>query len=167
MIVNAGAHLHVREQFTAAIPRFIYQLDGLNRPHDIIMFRTLVPGHKNCSSPSLGPFSSFQEYKASVEGLKVKATYNWDVFSSYNDVMAQLVEDREQTDDKARTYLLDVFPMTVLRPDGHVGDDFRVKTARRTDCLHYSLPGPVDWWVHLMLSNLNDMSLISGIRIDR
>lgn len=30
------------------------------------------------------------------------------------------------------------------------------KDCKRNDCLHYSLPGPIDYWNHLMLSNLVD-----------
>ena len=61
--------------------------------------------------------------------------------------------------------------MTVLRPDGHLtGVDNSIEefltvkckncrkfNKRKEDCLHYSLPGPIDWWSHLMFSNLKDI----------
>ena len=40
--------------------------------------------------------------------------------------------------------LLDVYPMTVLRRDGHTGG-IDCADCGRDDCLHYSLPGPIDW----------------------
>jgi len=44
---------------------------------------------------------------------------------------------------------LNVFPSTVLRRDGHAGFG---------DCLHYYLPGPIDWWSHLFHSALLDLA---------
>ena len=44
---------------------------------------------------------------------------------------------------------LNVFPSTVLRRDGHIGFG---------DCLHYYLPGPIDWWSHLFHSALLDLA---------
>lgn len=26
------------------------------------------------------------------------------------------------------------------------------------DCLHYNMPGPSDWWNHLMLNHLDDLA---------
>ncbi|KAL7538462.1 hypothetical protein ACHAXR_008572 [Thalassiosira sp. AJA248-18] len=43
--------------------------------------------------------------------------------------------------------------MTILRPDGH-------RTPNK-DCLHYLLPGPVDWWNHLLFSNLLELSSVT------
>ena len=51
---------------------------------------------------------------------------------------------------------LDVVPMTVLRRDGHMGDEFRPRAIPEGDCLHYALPGPVDWWNHLLFNNVKD-----------
>jgi hypothetical protein len=41
--------------------------------------------------------------------------------------------------------LLDVSPMTEVRGDGH---------RPPGDCLHYNLPGVVDYWNHLLFSSL-------------
>ena len=60
----------------------------------------------------------------------------------------------------ARMEILDVFPMTVRRPDGHMADEYKSPDTKRNDCLHYSLHGPIDWWNHLMLGNLMDIHTI-------
>eukprot|EP00957_Ditylum_brightwellii_P123535 9419245-Ditylum_brightwellii.AAC.1 len=59
--------------------------------------------------------------------------------------------------------LLDVYPMTVQRPDGHVSSgecaDCPGAEGFAKDCLHYFLPGPPDWWTHLMYNHLLDLTL--------
>eukprot|EP00957_Ditylum_brightwellii_P101745 7754110-Ditylum_brightwellii.AAC.1 len=65
------------------------------------------------------------------------------------------------TPRRTRIELLDVYPMTVQRPDGHVSsgecEDCPGITDR--DCLHYFLPGPPDWWNHLLYSHLLELTL--------
>jgi len=161
LVVNAGAHLHDRALFEGGMRRFVQIFDSLNRVGDIVMIRTLVPGHKNCGRPGLKPFNSFAEYVADTTKEKTKDTYNWVLFSSYNDFIGRLMDERilEQK-SLARMEILDVFPMTVRRPDGHMADEYKSPDTKRNDCLHYSLPGPIDWWNHLMLGNLMDIHTI-------
>ena len=44
--------------------------------------------------------------------------------------------------------MLDVAPMTRLRPDAHL--------RPKTDCLHFALPGVPDWWNHLLATVLQE-----------
>ena len=158
MVVNIGAHLHDRALFESAIQRFIESFDSLDRVNDIILLRTLVPGHKNCGRKGLKPYHSLSEYIEDSTNEKVKDTYNWGVFTSYNNFMGRVLSDRARGKRaKARMELLDVFPMTILRPDGHMADEYKASETKRTDCLHYSQPGPIDWWNHLMFANLLDI----------
>jgi hypothetical protein len=165
LIFNVGAHLHEFETYTAAIDRFVDVFDGMYRPNDLVLFRTLVPGHWNCSRPGLTPFQDFAAYKKDAEehpNLK-EQIYTWSKFSSYNDYAIRKLDNRrfESTSTgttKALMEVVDVFPMTVLRPDGHCSDEFRPPSYLDSDCLHYNLPGPVDWWSHLALSHLNDIA---------
>ena len=50
---------------------------------------------------------------------------------------------------------VNVTPMTMLRPDGHIGCAPRGGSC---DCLHYHIPGPLDAWVqvvqHVLTSRL-------------
>ena len=39
--------------------------------------------------------------------------------------------------------------MTVLRHDAHTAP---------ADCLHFQMPGPVDWWNHLLFTYLQHLS---------
>lgn len=158
MLVNTGAHLHEPPLFRAAIDRFIHTLDRLNRPEDIVLFRTLVPGHKGCGRPGLQPFHNFQQYVNDIKGQTTKLTYNWNMFAAYNDYVASFLDRRISHPEKARIELLDVFPMTVLRPDGHVADEFRAPGTKIMDCLHYSMPGPIDWWNHMAYNHLIDIA---------
>ena len=50
--------------------------------------------------------------------------------------------------------LLDVTYNTLLRPDGHPGA-YRIQSSSepRNDCVHWCMPGPIDSWNQLMLSD--------------
>ena len=54
-------------------------------------------------------------------------------------------------------HMLDVAPMTVLRPDAHVGR----KADGTLDCLHYKEPGMYRWW------NAALLGLLSAIRVSQ
>jgi len=119
---------------------------------DIVWFRTSVPGHKDCDAENLSPFKTYDEYVPTITEV-----YSWDKFIDYNDYASRVIRERSKKNNLKGPAIdiLDVYPMTVLRPDGHAGGADCVNCGR-DDCLHYSLPGPVDWWNHLMLSNLVD-----------
>lgn len=60
-------------------------------------------------------------------------------------------------------HLLDVVPMTNLRPDGHSsGPDNLDPQKTKNDCLHYTLPGPTDWWNNLLFANLADLPSVAA-----
>ncbi|ONK76643.1 uncharacterized protein A4U43_C03F30470 [Asparagus officinalis] len=46
--------------------------------------------------------------------------------------------------------LLDIFHLSVLRPDGHP-DKYRGLEGLPNDCLHWCMPGPIDAWNDLMM----------------
>lgn len=76
----------------------------------------------------------------------------------------------------ARMELLDVYHLSLLRPDGHPGPYMKLhpfdqeegkKVRVQNDCLHWCLPGPIDTWNDLMMemlikeedtTSLNDIS---------
>mmetsp|Transcript_956 Transcript_956/g.1355 ORF Transcript_956/g.1355 Transcript_956/m.1355 type:complete len:107 (+) Transcript_956:610-930(+) len=58
----------------------------------------------------------------------------------------------EDTISRFDIHWLNVFPSAVLRRDGHVGFG---------DCLHYSIPGPTDWWAHFFHSALLDVAALA------
>ena len=163
LIVNAGAHIHRLESYQAAIDRFIQVFDGLNRANDIVLFRSLVPGHWECGRKGLKPFQDFEEYfkDAQDHPNPNEEVYTWSKFRLYNDYAVRALEKRRfrpSERPQALMEVVDVFPMTVLRPDGHCSDEFRPPSYLANDCLHYTLPGPIDWWTHLAFSHLLDVA---------
>lgn len=64
------------------------------------------------------------------------------------------VQRRNQEQPMNPIQLLDVFPVTILRPDGHRSAPQKCIGCPTDDCLHYILKGPPDWWNHLLFSNL-------------
>jgi GDSL/SGNH-like Acyl-Esterase family found in Pmr5 and Cas1p len=163
LFVNAGAHIHQFDLFTSMVDRFVTVFDGMQRPDDIVLFRTLVPGHWDCSRTGLAPFNSFDEFMKDSEAHQSpqdEAVYGWDKFTPYNDYAVNVLNSRRSQQShipRALMEVVDVYPTTVLRPDGHCSDEYRLPKYSTTDCLHYSLPGPVDWWSHLAFSHLVDI----------
>jgi len=73
--------------------------------------------------------------------------YDWNLFELYNQYAKEAMA-RNLTSSVKSMYL-NVYNMTVLRFDAHVSS---------TDCLHYMSPGPIDFWNHLLISNLADLA---------
>jgi hypothetical protein len=145
LILNQGAHFHSRESFQRNIDLFFPILDGINRPNDLVFFRATVPGHKDCFTGGFGihPIDNYTHYME----LFNSTMYDWHLFDSYNQYVKQKIEARQlrKEPNAVPVHYLNVFNLTVLRPDGHIAAD---------DCLHYDNPGPIDWWNHLLFTNL-------------
>ncbi|BGO95671.1 hypothetical protein NBRC10512_007368 [Rhodotorula toruloides] len=129
VVVNTGAHwgdhapptLARYERMTKEIISFIDRY-----PHITLIVRSSVPGHNDCS-----------RYSAPLihDDPEMHNSYNWQGFDLYNDIWRKTLEQHP------KHIFLDV-GATRLRPDGHRMPD--------KDCLHYCLPGPVDWWNRLL-----------------
>ena len=118
------------------------------------MFRTSVPGHFNCFEQP-APFSNYSQF---LHYQDVESDYfhkfGWEKVEGFNAYAEVTWLNQSNTNAQSRGpswHLLDVFPMTVLRPDGH---------SSSSDCLHYSLRGPPDWWNRLLYSNLLDIATL-------
>jgi len=156
VVANTGGHIQSIDKFRAAFDSFVETIDSVSRPNDIVFFRTSVPGHRDCMSKSIEPYMNFREYQE-----RETKKWNWDMYAKHNHyVDRSLINRYARNENKAaHIELLDVYPMTVLRPDGHASSaDCEYNCGRLDDCLHYSLPGPVDWWNHLLYSNLIDIA---------
>ena len=113
---------------------------GLN----LLMFRTTVFGHWDCTgqltcTPPLIDASHFVP----------TPNFGWSRVPNLNQIASRVLTHNVQNSSMsegilhaANFHILDVEPMTTLRPDGH--------RFSMNDCLHYFLPGPPDWWNHLM-----------------
>eukprot|EP00980_Cylindrotheca_fusiformis_P011484 scaffold2663_cov73-Cylindrotheca_fusiformis.AAC.6 len=170
LVLNQGAHFHSMETFSNSIDEFVKNFNNNNnnannnnktmpqqQQHssgDIIIFRSTVPGHWDC----------FNKYKPPIDVLNMThdkfldrystTKYDWNLFDTYYNPYAKrtlehnLVALSSPRKQDITFHYLNVYNMTILRTDEHVSEK---------DCLHYVSPGPVDFWNHLMLTNLADM----------
>jgi len=155
VVANTGGHIHDIGRFRTAFDSFVETIDSVNRPDDVVFFRTSVPGHRDCMKKGIKPFIDHHEYME-----RETKKWNWNMFVKHNNYVDRQLTDRDARGaGRAHIEILDVYPMTVLRPDGHASSpDCGNNCGREDDCLHYSLPGPVDWWNHLLYSNLLDLA---------
>jgi len=152
LVANTGMHTPDQEAYQSDLDTFVETVHSLNRPRDVIAYRSSVPGHANCMDHKQ-PFGSIGEFQH-------PDLYQWGNIDGYNQYTRHKLQEVGRSsggvDGGLSPYwvYLDVYPMTILRPDGH-------KSPNR-DCVHYILPGPPDWWNHLMFSNLLDLAQSKG-----
>jgi hypothetical protein len=182
MVLNVGAHVHSVANFTASFKNLLSTVDsgGILTADDLVFFRNSVPGHAGCEPQGMrldsywrgavqnvlgdAPYHNYSEYQLSLsksDSLKDDDPYDWNLLEEYNVHAARVLQERRQTQEQeaaatttVRTpvvRLLNIWNATILRKDGHVGFD---------DCLHYNLPGPTDWWVHLWYAALQDLAVL-------
>eukprot|EP00415_Alexandrium_ostenfeldii_P002479 UN2479 len=142
LLANTGLHAHTLEYFAADFDEFTSRLAGAShlRRKDSVYFRLTLPGHEDCEKFT-SPFRKVGEF--SLEGPTSKR-YTWDLVPAFNDYVKEAAAALADS-QKLRLAVLDPYTMTILRPDGHMGDG---------DCLHYFLPGVPDWWNHLLATEL-------------
>lgn len=151
LVTNQGAHFHSVETFAMSMDLFVELFNKIAHPGDILVFRSTVPGHRNC-------WNEFNETSIPVTEMThdrflrryFTTKYDWNLFNEYN---AYAKRALEKIVPSVTTHYLNVYNMTVLRPDQHVSSK---------DCLHYTHPGPVDFWNHLLFTNLADMTRVSS-----
>ena len=68
-------------------------------------------------------------------------SWRWDEFASRDAIARDLIETLPSG------VFVNVTPMTMLRPDGHIGC---TPAGTSCDCLHYFIPGPVDAWIQVL-----------------
>jgi hypothetical protein len=148
LVVNQGAAYHARETFNRMFDRVVEALDNVTKRNDIAFFRATSPAHHDCFNDSRypkAPLANFDEYVSIAETSR----YSWNLFRFYNEYAENRLKERERRKDVFPLRFMNIFNMTALRHDGH-------KAA--TDCLHYELPAAVDWWNHMLFTNLLDIA---------
>ena len=145
LILNQGAHFHSKQTFRDSFDRFIELFNTIANPGDIVVFRNTVPGHKDCFKGRNTTISNMTHDKF----LDLYATnkYDWNLFDDYNKYAKETFE--QGITNTVTSHYMNVYNMTVLRPDQHVAAG---------DCIHYTEPGPADFWNHLMITNLADLA---------
>jgi len=177
LVFNTGYHWGADwEGYIINFKVFVGRIDEIAaadraRANDILMFRTSVPGHKDCHLYSR-PFQNYDRYcRGRVNGAR---WYWWGELPTYNDYAIRIINEwniRITVKSGPNIELLDVWLMTILRPDGHLsGNDAGPSCEMEPrgvpaespamepwGCLLYSLPGPIDWWNHLLVMQLTDV----------
>lgn len=130
-----------------------YILDNEQVDKKLVFITTSSPKHEECSTAkNLIPYRNYQHFQKAT-GPRYFSSIKSDRF---NDIIHRTIGNKLQ--------ILDIYPMTILRPDGHLGDisdnpcDTKLDKLCIRNCEDYSLPGPVDWWTHLLYSQLLDHS---------
>ena len=175
LIFNTGSHCTSRRTgppYQDVILNFIHQVQNIfHKPDDILFFRTTAPGHGLCESAT-EPYGDFDAYLNQGDGdpgywgRVIGKGYEWEKFGDMNTFAMEAIEQHNQyisqTEqvEAAPIHILDPYYMTLLRPDGHFGssDNMDQDKRKKGDCLHYSLPGPPDWWNHLLWSEVMDLA---------
>lgn len=139
LILNQGAHFHSIDTFSRSFDQFVTLFNSIAHPRDVVVFRTTVPGHYKCFERGINPQNMTHDAFLERYGT---AMYDWNLFDAFNQYAKQKMDNLVPT---VTSHYLNVYNMTVLRADEH---------AAANDCLHYSDPGPVDFWNHLLFTNL-------------
>jgi len=155
IVANIGAHYHKLSHYQEDLDLLFAWFDRLRRHNDLLVyFRRTPSGHRDCSPRFPRSFNFTAGIRdrplASYAEFQPMTKFGWHLFDHYNVHTRQVVEKRRQQsnqEDSVNIRLLDVVNMTLLRSDGHSGG---------LDCLHYSEPGPVDWWNHLLYTLLKE-----------
>lgn len=163
-IVNTGYHWGEDwEGYIANFQNFVGKIDQISaaitaRANDVIMFRTSIPGHKDCHLHD-GVYLNYEEYFPKI--VNGAFWHWWGELPLYNDYAIRIINEwnlLNKMKSGPNIELLDPWMMTVLRPDGHLsGPDATNCAMDPHECMLYGLPGPVDWWNHLLLSQLKDI----------
>ena len=159
MVASFGPHFYNEVAFTDAFKRFTTSVQeklSTRLNVDYIYYRNNSPGHDRCNRKINNvPFQAFDEYKATIT-----SKYSWDIHDGFNDIAEEEARGFNRAHDHPHgdtIRILDVYAMTVLRRDGHIGGRDCENCSIANDCFYYSLPGPSDWWNHLLFSNLSDI----------
>jgi hypothetical protein len=179
IIFNTGAHMKDLNEYKEGFDFLLNWLDSLKVKDSskiIGFYRDTVPGHPECEPHGikgdsskkenfnktmlqLEPYADYDQYRETTDSMIQKAKENkssveWPWYwyqhangtlESYNTYSKEVFAKR--SNDSFRVHWLNTYNSTILRRDGH--DAFG-------DCLHYHVPGPVDWWVHFFYSTLLD-----------
>lgn len=147
-VINKGAHVMFNKTYitwehfgadTNNTARFLKTLPA----NKTIIFRTTPEGHPNCSPQSVAISDVVTDETDGETFNPVNSStswYGWDTFPARD--AAVLAEFKRAFPS---LIVLDVVPMTRLRPDGH---------ASSHDCLHYHLPSVPDYWVYMLFDTL-------------
>tara|TARA_B110001452_G_scaffold27889_1_gene21868 strand:+ start:407 stop:742 length:336 start_codon:yes stop_codon:yes gene_type:complete len=96
---------------------------------------------------------------AASHAYTIASFFHWDAIPKFNQIAEQEMRSvsNKETELGRRFGLLDVYPMSILRPDAHGEGNVHVREMPN-DCVHFALPGVPDWWSHQLQTQLNELS---------
>mmetsp|Transcript_14370 Transcript_14370/g.18793 ORF Transcript_14370/g.18793 Transcript_14370/m.18793 type:complete len:322 (+) Transcript_14370:353-1318(+) len=153
-IFNIGAHYHNFTWYKEDMQIMLRSLTQINRTQDLYFFRTTAPGHPRCNPRNPKTFNWTRGTRdtplSSLKELDLtRQNFDWERCGDYNRYTRESIREYSWNGTLMNMHVLDIYNMTALRQDGH--------GAVNGDCLHYSLPGPIDWWNHLLATYLHEL----------
>lgn len=140
IIVNRGAHYVpdnalIRDFGKRIFPHLLdWKVQCQKQQHRkcLLIWRTTVPGHPNCTAYTK-PASSVNEMEKIIQSHD--GPYNWHEFSHQNDLVLELFSNQNHsTSLLLDVWILDAYRINILRPDLHVG----AKDCLHTVCTYYN-----------------------------
>ena len=154
LILAASAHDHTVKEARPHLDTVLRLIQDRPRSGDLVVVRTLPQDHSGCSEFSV-PLRNASENSA----LHGSAHEFWHGFPQINLYVQDAARNANARNSSANVAVLDVVPMTELRPDGHARPG--------KDCLHYRLPGPIDYWNHLLFNGLHHLALTCSAKYEK
>ncbi len=134
LILNTGAHWPDNMSgYGMMVMRVLGYLQR-NLRGKRVFYRASSHGHTGCTD------ASHPETRHGTVNQTI--SYNWRLLEHYNYIWDD--EITRMKDD--RLVYLNIFPMSGARADSHS------LSKNKNDCLHYCLPGIVDFWNYLLIS---------------
>jgi hypothetical protein len=129
-----------------------------------LYFMTTSPGHAYChkyAKPELTRIENEDDFEKVVEKYLrrlpdqlLKNGFDWQDYHLHDKLTKKILGDMKELN----ATVLDIAPMSYLRPDGHRFEEFSAYEgwlkggtdfSHLGDCLHYFLPSVVDAWVNM------------------
>ena len=134
LVLNTGAHWHGNMKgYSSMVVNVLAHLQK-NFKGNRVFYRASSHGHAGCMDV-VSP-------QPPEDPSKQKFDYNWRLLKHYNAIWKYEITRLKDP----RIVFLNVFPISEERADSHSLSKYR------NDCLHYCLPGIIDYWNMLLLS---------------
>ena len=145
LVFSQGSHWHGNLDNYIMMVKDVLKYLQANFGGSRILFRAIGHGHHGCTTPGIHlepktPRKPDPQEKLDV--IRDMSKYNWRMFPHWNDIWKYEIDALQDH----RIHFMDISPMTQRRADAHVG--FRWEQ----DCLHWCLPGVIDYWNYLLFS---------------
>ncbi|KAF8994569.1 hypothetical protein BDQ17DRAFT_1366686, partial [Cyathus striatus] len=153
----------VKSAYADMINRMTRRLDAI--PRIKVFYRATASAHPSCPSKA-NPYSNVTHatdmegdvleamglYAANDNLRNVLWRWDWNRFDVHNRLweakVRELAKQRELEGKGPKWFFMDVWNMTIQRPDAHTQN--RDKTHQSFDCVHWCVPGVVEQWTKLL-----------------